>query len=146
VGFSASADATADPGAAAMKFKPVDVPGLLAMLLVVASASALAVPSSAWRVQFDGAAASDGHLVLAVTPDGGKTEKVTVPVGRADSGEQIAHKALVALQEAAGADYAIEQEDGDDLIVRHREGVDLFEIEVVSNTVDGVSVEFEPEW
>ena len=129
-----------------MKFKPVDVPGLAALLLVVASASALAVPSSSWRVQFEGAAASDGEIVLAVTPDGGQTEEVVVAVGRADRGEQIAHKALVALQEAAGADYAVEQDEGVDLIVRHREGADLFEIAVVRNTVQGVDVDFEPEW
>lgn len=130
----------------AMKFKRVDLPGLLALVLVLASASAFAVPSSTWRVQFDGAAESDGELVFSVTPDGGAPEEIVVPIGRADSENQIAHKALVALQQAAGADYSVEQDDGEDLIVRHREGVDLFEIEVVRNTVDGVSVEFDPEW
>ena len=129
-----------------MKFKRIDIPGLLALLLVLASASAFAVPSSTWRVQFDGAAGSDGELVFAVTPDGGQPEEIVVPIGRADSENQIAHKALVALQQAAGTDYAFEQDDGEDLIVRHREGVDLFEIAVVRNTVDGVSVDFEPEW
>ena len=129
-----------------MTFKRADFPGLLAMILVVASASALAVPSASWRVQFDGAAGSDGELVFAVTPDGGQPEEIVVPIGRADSENQIAHKALVALQEAAGTDYAIEQDDGEDLVVRQRDGVDLFEIAVVRNTVDGVSVEFDPEW
>ena len=129
-----------------MKFKRVDIPGLLAMLLVLASASAFAVPSSTWRLQIDGAAESDGQLVLAVTPDGGAEERVVVAIGRADSENQIAHKALVALQEAVGTDYAIEQDDGEDLLVRHREGVDLFEVEVVDNSVEGVDVRFDPEW
>jgi hypothetical protein len=129
-----------------MKFKPADFPGLLALVLVVASASALAVPSASWRLQFEGSAGSDGEIVLAVTPDGGTPEKVVVAIGRADSENQIAHKALVALQKAAGTDYSIEQEDGEDLIVRQREGVDLFEVEVVENTVEGVEVEFDPEW
>jgi hypothetical protein len=129
-----------------MKFKRADFPGLLALVLVVASASAVAVPSTSWRLQFDGAAESDGELVIAVTPDGGEAERVVVAIGRADSENQIAHKTLVALQEAAGTDYAIEQDDGEDLVVRHREGVDLFEIAVVRNTVEGVSVDFDPEW
>jgi hypothetical protein len=129
-----------------MKFKPGDFPGLFALALVVASASALAVPSTSWRLQFDGSAGSDGEIVLALTPDGGATEQVVVAIGRADSENQIAHKALVALQQAAGADYSIEQDNGEDVLVRHREGVDLFEVEVVRNTVEGVSVDFDPEW
>ena len=129
-----------------MKFKRVDIPGLLALLLVLASASAFAVPSSTWRLQVDGAAESDGELVLAVTPEGGAAERIVVAIGRADSENQIAHKAMVALQEAVGTDYAIEQDDGEDLLVRHREGVDLFELEVVDNSVDGVDVRFDPEW
>ena len=129
-----------------MKFKSVDIPGLLALVLVLASASAVAVPSSTWRLQIDGAAESDGELVLAVTPDGGSPERIVVAIGRADSENQIAHKAMLALQEAVGTDYAIEQDDGEDLLVRHREGVDLFEVEVVDNSVEGVDVRFDPEW
>lgn len=129
-----------------MEFKRADFPGLLALVLVVASASALAVPSTSWRVQFSGSAESDGEVVLAVTPEGGETEKIVVPVGRADSENQIAYKAMAALQKAAGTDYEIKQDDGEDVLVTHREGVDLFELAVVSNTVEGVEVEFDPEW
>ena len=84
--------------------------------------------------------------MLAVTPDGGTPEEIVVAIGRADSGNQIAHKALVALQQAAGSEYSIEQDDGEDILVRHREGVDLFEVAVVRNTVPGVSVDYDPEW
>ena len=84
-----------------MKFKSADFPGLLALILVVASASAMAVPSAGWRLQFDGSAESDGELVLVVTPDGGTPEEIVVAIGRADSENQIAHKAMVALQQAA---------------------------------------------
>ena len=129
-----------------MKFKRVDIPGLLALLLVLASASAFAVPSSTWRLQVDGAAESDGELVLSVTPEGGAAERIVVAIGRADSENRIAHKAMVALQEAVGTDYAIEQDDDEDLLVRHREGVDLFELEVVDNSIEGVDVRFDPEW
>lgn len=129
-----------------MTFKPADFPGLLALLLVVASASALAVPSTSWRLQFAGSAESDGEIVLAVTPDGGIPERIVVAVGRADSGTQIAHKALMALQQAAGNEYSVEQDDDADVLLRHRDGVDVFEVAVVRNTVKGVSVDFDPEW
>ena len=129
-----------------MKFKSADFPGLLALILVVASASAMAVPSAGWRLQFDGSAGSDGEIVFVVTPDGGTPEEIVVAVGRADSENQVAHKAMVALQQAAGTDYAIEMDDGEEIVVRQREGVELFEVGVARNSVDGISVEFDPEW
>jgi outer membrane lipoprotein SlyB len=129
-----------------MKFMRADLPGLLALILVVASASALAVPSTSWRLQVSGAAESDGELVLAVTPEGGQPEEIVVAIGRADSENQIAYKAMAALQQAAGTDYEVKQDDGEDVVVTHREGVDLFEASVVRNTVEGVEVEFDPEW
>src|SRR5688572_28511654 len=98
----------------ALKFKSVDIPGLLALVLVLASASALSVPSSTWRLQIEGAEESDGELVLAVTPDGGSAEEIVVAIGRADGENELAHKTLVALQVAVGTDYAIEQDDGED--------------------------------
>ena len=84
--------------------------------------------------------------MIVVTPDGGTPEEVVVAVGRADSENQVAHKALVALQQAAGSNYSIEMDDGEEIVVRQRDGVELFEIAVARNTVDGVSVEFDPEW
>ena len=75
-----------------MKFKPVDFPGLIALVLVVASASAMAVPSAGWRLQFDGAAASDGELVIVVTPDGGTPEEVVVSLLSADSENLLEHR------------------------------------------------------
>ena len=71
---------------------------------------------------------------------------ITRAIGRADSENQIAQKAMVALQQAAGTDYAIEMDDGEEIVVRQREGVELFEVGVARNSVDGVSVEFDPEW
>ena len=52
----------------------------------------------------------------------------------------------MALQQAAGSNYSIEMDDGEEIVVRQRDGVELFEIAVARNTVDGVSVEFDPEW
>jgi hypothetical protein len=128
-----------------MRFKLVDFPGLLALALIIASASAFAVPSNKWRLEFSGAAESDGELVLAVTPDGGYAQEVTVAIGRADGENQIAEKTAAALLAAAGPNYQVESDDGEDVLVKRREGSDLFEVSLVRNTVQGVRVSFDPE-
>lgn len=128
-----------------MKLKLVDFPGLLALVLIIASASAFAVPSNKWRIEFSGGAESDGEIVLAVTPDGGFAQEVTAAIGRADSENQVAEKVAAALQAAAGPQYQIERDDGEDVLVKRREGAALFEVSLVRNTVQGVSLEFDPE-
>jgi hypothetical protein len=83
--------------------------------------------------------------VLAVTPDGGVTQEVKVAVGRADGENEIAEKTVAALTAAAGPDYRIERDDGEDVLVKRRAGTSLFEVALVSNTVQGVRVDFDPE-
>lgn len=129
------------------RFRPrlSDLPGVLAMLLVLASASALAVPSNKWRLEVSGGASSDGEIVLAVKPEAGLAAEVVVPIGRADSENQVAAKIADALDAAAGADYAVERDDGEDVLVKRRAGAGLFEVTLVRNTVAGVRIAFDPE-
>lgn len=122
-----------------------DLPGLLALVLIVASASAFALPSNKWRLEFSGAAESDGEIVLAVTPDGGIPREIPVAVGKADGENEIAGKAEAALRNAVGADFHVERDDGEDVLVKRRDGGALFEVAVLRNTVEGVRIDFDPE-
>jgi hypothetical protein len=128
-----------------MKLKLVDFPGILALVLIIASASAFAVPSNKWRIEFSGGAQSDGEIVLAVTPDGGFAQEVTVPISRTDGENEVAEKVTEALRAAAGPQYQIERDDGEDVLVKRREGAALFQVSLVRNTVEGVRVEFDAE-
>ena len=115
------------------------------LVLALVAGAAHAVPSNKWRLEFSGAAESDGELVFAVTPDGGVPQDVVVAIGRADGENQIADKVTQALTIAVGQDYYVERDDGEDVLIKRRDGVDLFEVRMVHNTVQGVRVNFDPE-
>lgn len=115
------------------------------LLLALVAGVAQAVPSNKWRLEFSGAAESDGEMVFAVTPDGGVPQEVTVIVGRADGENQIADKATQALTVAVGQDYHVERDDGEDVLLKRRDGAGLFEVRLVRNTVQAVRVKFDPE-
>lgn len=115
------------------------------LLLGLVAGVAQAVPSNKWRLEFSGAAESDGEMVFAVTPDGGVPQEVVVIVGRADGENQIADKATQALAIAVGQDYHVERDDGEDVLLKRRDGTQLFEVRLVRNTVQAVRVKFDPE-
>ncbi|KFN50563.1 hypothetical protein [Arenimonas composti] len=128
-----------------MKLKLVDFPGLLALVLIIASASAFAVPSNKWRLEFSGGAESAGEIVLSVTPDGGFPQEVAVAIDSSDGENEVAEKVAEALRAAAGPQYQIERDDGEDVLIKRREGAALFQVSLVRNTVEGVRIGFDPE-
>lgn len=119
----------------------------LFVLLVLGLAAAVvqAVPSNKWRLEFSGAAESDGELVFTVIPVGGMPEDITVAIGRADGENQVADKATEAFTIAIGQDYHIERDDGEDVLIQQRDGAPLFDVRLVHNTVQGVRVKFDAE-
>jgi hypothetical protein len=50
-----------------------------------------------------------------------------------------------ALQAAAGARYDIEVDDGEDVLVKKRDGERNFIVTVVANSVQGVKIDADPE-
>lgn len=115
------------------------------LVLALVAGAAWAVPSNKWRLEFSGAAESDGEIVFTVIPIGGPPEDVTVIIGRADGENQIADKATEAFTIAVGQDYHVERDDGEDVLVKRRDGAPLFDVRMVHNTVQGVRVKFDAE-
>lgn len=85
---------------------------LAAILLALSALPAMASdkPSNKWRMSFSGGASSDGHIELRLTPEG------------------------------AEAQYHVERDDGEDVLVKKRGGAPDFLLEVVANTVEGVRI------
>jgi hypothetical protein len=49
------------------------------------------------------------------------------------------------LREAIGADYKVERDDGEDVLVKRRLGRDRFNVTVVSNSIRGVRLNLDQE-
>jgi hypothetical protein len=118
---------------------------LLALALVLFAGTALAKPSNKWRLEFSGGAESDGEIVLVITPVGGEPIEVTTVVKKSDGENRVARRVRDALKEVLDADYKVERDDGEDVLVKRRRGRPNFEVALVSNTVESVRINFDRE-
>ena len=117
----------------------------LAAALLLAALPAIASPSNKWRLEFSGAAESDGEIVLVVTPVGGTPIEVTTAVKKSDGENRVAARVRDALKAAIKDDYSVSRDDGEDVLVKRRMGRPNFEIALVSNTVKAVRINFDRE-
>ncbi len=120
---------------------------LLAPLLALASAGVQAETdrSNKWRLQFSGAAESDGEIVLAVNDSKGANFQVTVPIERNDGENRVSSKVRRALDKALPWGWRVERDDGEDVLVKRRLYHPRFAIVLVSNTVKDVRISFDEE-
>jgi len=117
----------------------------VALGLMLAAGNALAQPSNKWRLEFSGAAESPGEIVLRIQPVGGEPVDVTTVIEGNDGENRVAGKVRAALKEALKADYRLERDDGEDVLVKRRWGRPLFEVSLVSSTVKDVRINFDRE-
>lgn len=125
------------------------------MRLVIAAFATLALAASSllqaaplenkWRLQFSGNARSDGTLVLTITPSGGAPVTVPIEVASGTRENRVAKRVVDVLREAIGADYKVERDDGEDVLVKRRLGRDRFNVTVVSNSIRGVRLNLDQE-
>jgi hypothetical protein len=104
-------------------------------------AGAFANPSNKWRLQFSGKANSDGEIVLHLTAPNEQPFVAHIAV-KDNTGENGVAKTVVkALKVQLPEDrFHIERDDGEDVLIKKRRGTPDFDVEIVSNTVDGVHI------
>jgi hypothetical protein len=98
-----------------------------------------------WRLQFSGDAESDGRIVLQLAPSEGDpmSASVDIPQGRGENA--IARDVRDALRAQVGKRYHVEVDDGEDVLVKKRNGERDFIITVVENSVQGVRINADAE-
>ena len=113
---------------------------LAAAALLVLPALAPAALENKWRLQVSGNAESDGIVVLAIDPWGRPPVLVRIPIVAGTSENRVARALRDGLREAVGADYRVELDDGEDVLVKRRVFRRRFDVDVEENTVRGVRV------
>ncbi len=113
---------------------------LFAALFMLVTAVAAASTSNKWRLQFSGGADSDGTIVLRLTPKDGESMDVAIDIedGRSENG--VAKDVVKGLKDKVSERYHVERDDGEDVLIKKRRGEANFEVEVISNSVDGVRI------
>ena len=82
---------------------------------------------------------------LAITPSHGEPVTVPIEVASGTRENRVAKRVVDVLREAIGADYKVERDDGEDVLVKRRLGRDRFNVTVVSNAIRGVRLNLDQE-
>ncbi|MFC7301894.1 hypothetical protein [Cognatiluteimonas weifangensis] len=115
---------------------------ILGLGLVLATSLAVASGvENKWRLEVSGDAESAGRIVLELAPAQGEPLRATAQIvaGRSENG--VARDLAAALQAQAGQRYNVEVDDGEDVLVKKRDGERDFVITIVENSVRGVRIE-----
>jgi len=116
-------------------------------VMLAAMAFADASPTSnKWRIELDGQALTTGDLVFRVTPSQGQPTNVTVNVKSGRSENNVAKDVRDAFASALSPQrFSVEVDDGEDVLVKKKDGQPDFALELVEASVQNVSVKVEGE-
>lgn len=98
-----------------------------------------------WRLEISGDAESAGQIVVQVSPEKGKPIRATIQVAAGRAENDVARDIGTALQMVASGHYHVEVDDGEDVLVKKRDGERDFAVSVVENTVQGVTIHLDAE-
>jgi len=114
---------------------------LMLTLMLAASPDAEANPSNKWRLEFSGNAESDGVITITVHPTGGSPITTEIPI-KEHTGENAVAKTVVnGLRANLPEDgYHVERDDGEDVLIKKRDGAADFDLVIDTNTVKGVRI------
>jgi len=115
--------------------------------LLVANSFADA-PSSAnkWRIEMSGQALTSGDIVFRVTPRQGESVDVSVGIKSGRAENNVAKDVRDALAAKLSPDrYTVEVDDGEDVLIKKKEGQPDFAVELVDSNVRNVSIKVEGE-
>jgi hypothetical protein len=120
---------------------------IISSLLFAAAGSAIAAPTSnKWRIEMSGQALTTGEIVFRVTPRQGDPVDVTVGIRSGRAENNVAKDVRDALAAKLNPDrYTVEVDDGEDILVKKKEGQPDFALELIDSDVQNVSIKVEGE-
>jgi len=116
------------------------------LLLAALAYSGTAPTSNKWRVELDGQAQSSGDLTFRITPRQGEPVDIvaTIRSGRAEN--NVAKDVRNAFAAKLDPDrYTVEVDDGEDILIKRKDGQPDFALELIESNVQNVRVKIEGE-
>ncbi len=120
---------------------------IMSSLLVATISFADTSPTSnKWRIEMSGQALTTGEIVFRVTPRQGEAVDVSVGIRSGRAENNVAKDVRDALAAKLSPDrYTIEVDDGEDILIRKKDGQPDFALELVDSNVRNVSIKVEGE-
>jgi len=129
-----------------MKIAPIST-AIVASLMLAAIAFADAAPTAnKWRIELDGQALKTGEIQFRVTPRQGEPTDITVNIRSGRAENNVAKDVRDAFAAKLSPDrYTIEVDDGEDILIKKKDGQPDFALELLESNVQNVSIKIEGE-
>lgn len=102
--------------------------------------------SNKWRIEVSEGARSTGEMVFQITPRGGQSQLVTVPIARGTRENNVAKAIKDMFENELDEElFHVERDDGEDVLVKKRHDSANFSLRVISSTVKAVRIRVQKE-
>jgi hypothetical protein len=129
-----------------MKSTPIAVTLISSLLLAALAVADGAHTANKWRIELDGQARSTGELQFRVTPRQGEPTEVTVNIRSGRAENNVAKDVRDAFAARLSPErYSVEVDDGEDILIKKKEGQPDFALELLDSNVQHVNIKIEGE-
>jgi hypothetical protein len=129
-----------------MKIAPICTAIVSSLLLAAISFADASPTSNKWRIEMSGQALTTGDIVFRVTPRQGEPVDVSVGIRSGRAEDNVAKDVRDALAAKLSPDrYSVEIDDGEDILIKKKEGQPDFALELIESNVQNVSIKVEGE-
>ncbi|HEV7605830.1 MAG TPA: hypothetical protein VGO61_00710 [Steroidobacteraceae bacterium] len=129
-----------------MKFVPICTAIVSSLLLAAISFADASPTANKWRIEMSGQALTTGEIVFRVTPRQGDAVDVSVGIKSGRDENNVAKDVRDALAAKLSPDrYSVEVDDGEDILIKKKEGQPDFALELIDSNVRNVSIKVEGE-
>ncbi|TVS10932.1 MAG: hypothetical protein EA419_09510 [Wenzhouxiangella sp.] len=102
--------------------------------------------SNKWRIEVSEGARSTGEIVFHLTPFGGETQVIAVPIERGTGENRVAREIRDVFRDSIDpGSFTVEVDDGEDVLVKKRRDAENFALSAVSSTVGSVRLRVQAE-
>jgi hypothetical protein len=115
------------------------------VLAGTAAIAADAKPAHRWRIEVSEGANSDGTIRFAVTPVGGESKTIEVPIKNGRAENNVARDIRDAFKSALSAEYNVEVDDGEDVLVKAKNPMPKYTVALVDSSVKSVRINVQHE-
>jgi hypothetical protein len=129
-----------------MKLGAISAAVVSSMLLAAISLADASPTANKWRIELSGQALTTGDIVFRVTPRQGEAVDVSVGIRSGRAENNVAKDVRDALAAKLSPDrFTIEVDDGEDILIKKKDGQPDFALELVESNVQNVSIKVEGE-
>jgi hypothetical protein len=128
------------------KLGAISVALVSSVMLAALSFADGAASANKWRLELDGAAVKTGDITFRLTPRQGDATDVVVSIVAGRKENAVAKDVRDALAAKLSPQrYTVEVDDGEDVLIKKKEGQPDFSFELVESDVQNITIKIQSE-